>query len=254
MNFASHNVLLPDGTQTAPQWPLVAETGLCRAALRYMEEEFGPGPHPEITVADLGCMEGGYAAAFAQAGYDVTGIEPRTENYLNAVWLQETLGLPNLRFVQATATPSLLGAGNALRVKNSFDVVFCCGLLYHLEYPVAFLHQLGQVTKTLLILNTHYSMPDGHPESWHQPGSYCDMTLTTHEGYTGHWFHEEDDRWAGFGNRDSFWLTKGDLMEAMSEAGFPLVRERMDWRDGVPMPHGSGGPTADRGMFTGTKP
>ena len=246
--FISHNVVLEGGTQTAPGRVIVAESGLCRAALRYLEETFGPGPHPDVTVADLGCLEGGYAAEFARAGYDVTGFEARQENYQRATWLAGQLALPNLRFEHGDVRDVLDG--------RTFDAVFCCGLLYHLDRPVEFLHLLGKVTGRLLILNTHHSLLDGtgHPEHVHHPGEHCDTEPSVHEGRTGHWHHEDDLMWSSFGNRSSFWLRKDELMGVLREAGFTDVAERDDWHDGAPMPHGSGGEFADRGMFTALKP
>ncbi len=35
----------------------------------------------------MGCLEGGYTAEFARAGYDATGFEARKQNYDNAVEL-----------------------------------------------------------------------------------------------------------------------------------------------------------------------
>ena len=36
-------------------------------------------------------------------------------------------------------------------------MVFCCGLLYHLDKPKEFLDTLSAVTTKLLILQTHFS-------------------------------------------------------------------------------------------------
>lgn len=253
LNFSSHNVRLPDGTQTAPGQIVVAESGTCRAALRYLEEVFGPAPHDgDITVADVGCLEGGYAAEFARAGYDVTGIELREENYANAMGLREALLVPpNLHFIHADAW-DVLGWDATEGVQ--YDAVFCCGLLYHMATPVAFLELLGQVTRRLLILNTHFSMENGHPENSHGDLGWCETGTQQNEGRSGHWFHETDNRWASDSGTKSFWLCKDDLIASLGEAGFNEVSERDDWRkDGQPLPWGSGGAFQDRAMFTALK-
>jgi 2-polyprenyl-3-methyl-5-hydroxy-6-metoxy-1,4-benzoquinol methylase len=82
VNFTSHNILLPDGTQTLPGQLPVAESGICRVALSALGLEFGYGSRSGISVADLGCLEGGFTAEFARAGYDAYGIEARQENYV----------------------------------------------------------------------------------------------------------------------------------------------------------------------------
>ncbi len=72
--FASHNVLLPDGTYTAPGQALVEDSAAFQAALRALNEEFG-SDSKGLSLVDLGCLEGGYAVGFARAGYNVTGVE-----------------------------------------------------------------------------------------------------------------------------------------------------------------------------------
>jgi SAM-dependent methyltransferase len=251
VNFSSHNVALPGGTQTLPGQLLVAESGICRVALSALGLEFGYGPRSDIRVADLGCLEGGFTAEFARAGYDATGIEARQENYGNAVWLKDILGLENLHFIHGDVREVLPGV--------SFDAVFCSGLLYHLDAPVAFLNLLGQVTQRMLILHTHFSMENGHPESVHNPtGTWCEPFQSQHEGRTGHWCHEEDDRWASFGNTKSFWLCKDDLLLSLHEAGFTRVSEVRgpDWHNTARFTtvQGSGGAFPDHGMFVAVKP
>jgi SAM-dependent methyltransferase len=226
--FTAHNIALPGDVQTRPGTELTAGNGICRSALRDLRLAF-PGVRPWLVrIADLGCLEGGYAAAFAQAGYEVTGFEARRENILCCEYVAEQLNLPNLRFVQADVR-DVFGAG------NEWDAVFCCGLLYHLDNPVALLNQIGQSACRLLIVQTHYSTrPDAE-----------------HEGHRGHWYSEGRGRWESWQNERSFWLTRKDLMAAIRDAGFDLVFEQADWRpdilaDDLTLPDA-------RGMFIGIK-
>jgi SAM-dependent methyltransferase len=227
--FTAHNVVLPDGSQTLYGAQPVADSGTCQAALRDLALAF-PGPHfRPVMIADLGCLEGGYAAAFAQAGYDVTGFEVRTENFLCCRYVQERLALPNLQFIQADVRDAFAGDG------EQWDAVFCCGLLYHLENPVAFLRRLGEVTRKLLILQTHYSTrPDA-----------------VHEGSDGHWYQENTTRWSSWQNPKSFWLTRDHLLAVICEAGFDLVFEQADYRADIRA--GAGADPDARGMFVGIK-
>jgi SAM-dependent methyltransferase len=206
LTFTAHNIVLPDGSQTLPGREPIADGGVCQAALRQLELAFPGVPRESVRVADLGCLEGGYAVAFAQAGYDVTGFEVRTENILCCRWAQDQVELENLRFVQADVRDIFHGA-------DEWDAVFCCGLLYHLDDPAAFLRQLGRAVRKLLIVQTHYSTrPDAE-----------------HEGYQGHWYDENTaGRWASWKNGKSFWLTRDDLMTAMRAAGFSQVSEQPD--------------------------
>lgn len=223
--FIAHNVLLPDpdgGGRITYEGRLVEDSGTCQAALRDFKLAFAAVPPQTVRIADLGCLEGGYSVAFARAGYDVTGFEVRTENLACCEYLRSQLNLPNLRFVPGDVRQTLTG---------NWDAVFCCGLLYHLDNPVAFLNLLGQVTRRLLIVQTHFSP---RPDS-------------THEGRGGHWASEDNVRMSSWQNARSFWLAKNELLAAMNEAGFPLVFEQADYRDDIRVPE------PDRGMFVGMK-
>ena len=251
MTFTAHNVVLPDGSQTLPGKPLAAQSGTVQAALRYLEEVFGPAPHDgEFTLADVGCLEGGYTAAFARAGYDATGFEARKRNYDNAVELSKALMLPNLRFVLGDARETLPGW--------AFDAVFCSGLLYHMDYPVKFLNLLGEVTRRVLILNTHVSMGNGgHPEHVHSNADgfisgRCLPGPAQHEGVTGHWYEELEDPLGSYGNTSSFWPRKEDLLASLTAAGFTDVSERDDWRGGERI-RGGGGVHPDHVMIVALK-
>lgn len=113
-----------------------------------------------------------------------------------------------------------------------FDAVFCCGLLYHLDEPVRFLRLLGQVTRRLLIIQTHVATaPDAE-----------------NEGRPGSWYDEGGSQspWSSWGNPRSFWLSRPALLEAVQDAGFGLVMELHDHLADI-----RGAP--DRGMFAAVR-
>lgn len=219
--FTAHNIRLPDGTETLPGHELVEDSPRCQAALEIFASVLGERATPAL-IADLGCLEGGYSIAFARAGYDVTGYEARTENILCCRYVADQVKLPGLRFEQADVR-SVLGRAS----DDQWHAVYCGGLLYHLEYPAAFLRDLGRATRRVLVVETHFS---DHPDA-------------VHEDYEGHWFREDiTHRWAAVKNEQSFWLTKDSLIEAMFDAGFSQVYR-----------HEYGELANDRGMFIGVK-
>jgi SAM-dependent methyltransferase len=223
MQFTAHNIALPGGTRTWPEGgELLEDSSRCRTAMGLLNAEFPSSARAGTRVADLGCLEGGYTVAFARAGYQATGIEARSLNMAKCRMVEEAAGLPNLRFIQDDA--------RNLADHGEFDAVYCCGLLYHLDAPAAFLKMLGQVTRRLLIVQSHYS------------GSCHEIN----EGYRGHWYAEnpaENMVWSSWVNTRSFWLGRGELMRAMRDAGFGAVRA-VD--DGTRVP--------EREMFCGVKP
>ena len=224
LGFTSHNIRLPDGSETLPGRPLLATDPACAALLRTARRLVPPTGAKAPRVVDLGCLEGGYAVEFARAGYDVLGIEVRERNHARCEAVARELGLPNLRFVRDDA--------RNVAAHGEFDVVLCLGLLYHLDEPVAFLRTLGARTRSLLLLNTHYATAS---ECRH----YALSAPTTHEGRRGRWFEEyteglpdaslEEHAWASFGNPRSFWLEKAALLATLVESGFPTVLEEFDF-------------------------
>ena len=87
--FTAHNIELPDGTQTRPGAPLIGAEPATESYLRTLRL-FCP---PPARVADLGCLEGGYAVTFARAGYDVLGIEGQRDNFEVCQWVSDRVQL-----------------------------------------------------------------------------------------------------------------------------------------------------------------
>ena len=70
-------MVLADGTLSIPGEILLEEHPLPQAVLRTLDAFF-PGRRPgEFSVVDLGCLEGGYTALFARAGFATLGIDGR---------------------------------------------------------------------------------------------------------------------------------------------------------------------------------
>jgi SAM-dependent methyltransferase len=246
--FTSHNIILPDGSQTRPGATPLADSALAQGALRMARTICPPTGQRRPRVVDLGCLEGGYAVEFARAGYEVLGVEARSESVARCRYVQERLGLENLSFVQDDV--------RNLSDHGDFDIVFCCGLLYHLDYPAAFLKLLGEVTGSLLLLHTHYAENEVNP-------NYPLSGLVEHEGLLGRWWAEapggawtsmeemEAAAWASWENTVSFWPLKRHLLKAMNDGGFPIVCEQFDALDDI-----AEDPYVDRhsrSMFVGIK-
>jgi SAM-dependent methyltransferase len=228
--FTAHNIVLPYGSQTRPGASVLAGSSLARGALRTAMAICPPSAGRRPRVVDLGCLEGGYAVEFARAGYEVLGIEARSESIARCNFVADRLGLENLTFAQDDV--------RNLAAHGRFDIVFCCGLLYHLDYPAAFLKLLGEVTDSLLLLHTHYAENEPNP-------NYPLSPLAEHEGALGRWWAEapggqwssleqmEASAWASWRNTASFWPLKRHLLKAMQAGGFPVVYEQFDTLDDI---------------------
>ncbi len=245
--FTAHNIRLDDGTTTIPEKErTIDKEPLCIAAKKLINEL--ASNHPFTTqVLDLGCLEGGYAVELARMGTDflVTGIEIRRENLACCRYVQSKTNSRHLSFLKDDVWDL---EKNAWRV----DAVFCSGLLYHLDRPKEFLEMLGRVTGKLLIVNTHYALPD-RLTTEEQRRKFILSAEAKNEGLIGRWYREyegegdfanrENFRWSSWDNRRSFWLMKDELMKAMREAGFDLVMEEFSTAE----------PENLRGTFVGVK-
>lgn len=223
--FTAHNIILPDGSQTRPGEPPLAESESVRAALRTALRICPPHGAIRPRVVDLGCLEGGYAVEFARAGYEVIGIEARSDSVARCNYVRSRLGLDHLTFVQDDVR-------NVAKY-GPFDIVVCYGLLYHLEKPLTFLKLLGHLTRHLLLLHTHYAEEQFSP-------TYPLSEICENEGARGRWYpetvttgwqsveHMEGQSWASWLNTASFWPMKPHLLEAIRGAGFDIVCEQFD--------------------------
>lgn len=204
-----------------------------------------PGEKAGISLIDLGCFNGDYTVEFARMGFDSLGLEVREENFKKCLENKEKSRLFNLKFVRDTAWN--------VKMHGSFDVVFCSGLLYHLEKPAAFLEILSEVTKKILIVQTHFSLPENHTVN-----KYALSPLTVNEGLPGRWFNEgkpfnEGNLWASWENATSFWLQKEFLIGKIRDCGFDIVLEQFDgYTAGAPEnnPQGNLGEDLDRGYHS----
>ena len=195
----------------------------------------------------MACLEGGYSVEFARMGFDVTGIEIRENNLAACNYTLDKLKLHNLKFVRDDVR-NILNHG-------VFDVIFCCGIYYHLDNPRQFMNTLSEATNKLLVLNTHFST-----ETQNQRFKLSDVT--SHEGVPGRWFPEfetskieerEIHRWAAWNNDNSFWQMKNYLIQSIKDSGFDFVSEQFGMTNiqtGITL---GGLPIYDRGHFIGIK-
>ncbi len=222
MSFTAHNIRLPDGSLTFSEVGYtVDQYEWFKAAKRIIRATF-PSLHG-VSLVDLGCLEGGYTLEFAKLGIRALGLEVRQSNFENCLLLKDLFPIENLAYVKDNAwnLPSY----------GSHDVTFCCGLLYHLDRPRSFIKMLGECTKRLLVIQTHFA-DEQIPESFKL------SPITQHEGLEGRWYREYDGtmserdleklRWTSWENSNSFWLKRSSLLQAISEAGFDTVLEQFD--------------------------
>lgn len=245
VEFTAHNIRLDDGTFTKPEVGYAMDAHPWFVSARSLLTSLFPGDKSSYRLVDLGCLEGGFAVEFARLGFQVLGLEVREANIAACRHVQARTSLPNLTFVQDDAW-------NVAKY-GQFDVVFCCGLFYHLDRPKQFLELLAANTSRVLILQTHFAVRTGSIISylpavvrpffrWRNPRTstmkYSLSRMSTNEGLPGRWYLEfptgrslrnrERSRWSSWDNRWSFWIQREYLLRAIHDAGFDLVLEQFD--------------------------
>ncbi|HEY0058620.1 MAG TPA: class I SAM-dependent methyltransferase [Flavisolibacter sp.] len=248
MNFIAHNILLDNKQKTIPNSPyLIAENSWWRAAKKTINLFIKEEDKSQLRTVDLGCLEGGYAVEFARMGFQSLGIEAREENISKCNYVKQNLNLPNLSFVKDDV--------RNLPNYGAFDVTFCYGLLYHLDDPASFLKTMGDCTKKILLLHTHFALENDYAydlgiskalspiqkrlKFLDTRRNYKLSKITTNEGYKGRWYGEwqpnadkqsiEKNLEASYNNPRSFWPTKKELTKMMHAAGFDSVFEQFDF-------------------------
>jgi len=249
VTFTHHNIQLADGTWTCPKFGPVGDNHVATSAKRVLQTVF-PGEKRSIRVADLGCLEGGYAVAFARMGFSVLGIEVREANFAACRHVKERVNLANLEFVRDDAWN--------LGRYGPFDAVFCCGLLYHIDRPKLFLEKVSAATSKLLLLQTHFSTELLN-------AGFKLSELDTNEGLQGRWYREfsnerefqerESSLLASWDNRRSFWVRRDHLLQTIQEVGFDTVFEQFDHlgREMAKAMTEGTYKTQERGTFVGIK-
>jgi SAM-dependent methyltransferase len=231
--WTSHNIRLSPQIATMPGKPDFIETDTrLHSILRALPLFYRDGLK-DLRVADLGCLEGGFALAMAQRGMNVLGIEARQTNLNKAQVLKDHFDLPNLEFRQDDVknfTPENYGM---------FDVVLALGILYHLDEPIKWMRQLAAATNRVLIVDSHFAPSlDAGLALMDKRLSGLSKIKTMKYGdvtYEGRWFADCSDAmdretqvWSSYSNNQSFWLTKESLCCGLMHAGFNMVFEQHD--------------------------
>jgi FkbM family methyltransferase len=103
------------------------------------------------TALDAGCGVGFFSRTLEECGLSVCGFDGRAENVVEA-----RRRFPEIPFERADIEDeATLGLGK-------FDLVLCCGLLYHLENPVVAIRNLSALTEKCLLLES-MCIPDEKP-------------------------------------------------------------------------------------------
>jgi len=139
------------------------------------------------TAADVGCGLGFFSGLLRDSGFSVTAIDGRQENVEEAA-----RRFPGVTFKRHDAQDE------RIRELGTFDLVFCFGLLYHLENPLLAIRHLEAMTGQIIFI-----------EAVVFPGDEPVMALVDEE------IHEDQGL-----NHIAFYPTEACLAKMLYRSGF----------------------------------
>lgn len=176
-------------------------------------------PFRELRILDVGCGEGVYAIEAGLRGADVVALDARAQRMDTGAACAARHGLDNVRFLQKDVRHVTRDA------YGEFDVVFCLGLLYHLDVPDLFrvLENLHSICSGMLVVDTLVSL---------EGGSEAVNSGRVYQGEKRREHGDEDSAelrgsrvLKSIDNTFSFLLTRESLVRLLSDVGFSSVLE-----------------------------
>lgn len=150
--FWWHTIDFGDGVVSKGHCPIKAQRIRASAIPKNLKNK---------TVLDVGCWDGFYTFLCEKKGAKVIAIDNRQqERFVQYKYGLKIDGLAGFRVAK-----KILNSKVRLREKDlyeldcwdrRFDIVLCLGVLYHLKYPFKAIEILYNLTKKLLVLETHY--------------------------------------------------------------------------------------------------
>jgi len=179
-----------------------------------------------MNILELGPLEGAHSFAMERLGASsILSIEANVEAFLKCLIIKEILNLRYTRFMLGDVMEFLK------ENRNRFDIIFCSGILYHMENPVQLIKYISNYTDKCFVW-THYFDVDHYPGSARTPCQHPD-------GYTLYQLEYPDMNYEKFwgGNRPiASWLTREDILKIFSASGMvniQIIEENLDHPGGA---------------------
>ena len=177
------------------------------------------GPVAGLRILDLACAHGAYALEMAARGAQVVGIEGREE------WLQiartgkRKMSLSNVEFVQDDVRKL------SKEKYGEFDIVFCLGILYHLDAPdvFEFVSRVAEVCRRFAVVETHFATAPTQSYEW-RGKRYWGTTVHEHAANATP-AEKLKALGASLDNEASVWLTPASLCNVLRHVGFTSVSD-----------------------------
>jgi SAM-dependent methyltransferase len=168
-----------------------------------------------MRVLELGPLEAIHTHQLGELGArEIVSIEANIEAYLKCLIMKEVLGI-DAQFLLGDFIQYLA------QTNERFDLVFCSGVLYHMEDPLALIRDIARVSERCFVW-THYYDPQNCP------GPQRERVPATLDGFAASYFRldypdrDKPNFWGG--NRpSSSWMARSDILSALHYVGFDRV-------------------------------
>jgi hypothetical protein len=169
-----------------------------------------------MNILELGPLEGAHTYQLAKFGADsILAIEANAEAFLKCLIVKEILQTPRCRFLLGDCLKFLQES------KDSFDLIFCSGILYHMENPFELIKAISAHTDRVFLW-THYYDPNICVEPERHPKQLdCDgLEFTFYE----HVYGDVDyAKFWGGNKRTASWLGREDIERCFRHFGYELT-------------------------------
>lgn len=182
----------------------------------------GDGRIDGMRVLELGPLEAAHSFQLEHLGASsVLGIEANAEAFLKCLVVKELLNLRNCHFM----------LGDVLEftknTKESFDIVFCSGILYHMQDPISLIKAICSITDKCFVWTHYYDADSGNKEGERKCRHVNYDGLITDYYELEYSNRQEDTFWGG--NTDlRAWMPRDGILACFRHFGLDDVRILQD--------------------------
>jgi SAM-dependent methyltransferase len=208
------------GCEAGPGAPQVGEANAVKVRRVMQITRDLAGQHfGELRILDLGCGEGVYAIEAGLRGASVLALDARTARMDLGAACAGRHGLDNVAFRQEDVRQV------SRRTHGDFDVVYCLGLLYHLDVPDVFhlLENVHELCARMLVVDTLISLAGGG-QAAHRDRLYDGERVREH-GDEDPTEMRRERVLRSVDNTFAFRFTRAALVRVLHDIGFTTVFE-----------------------------
>ena len=167
-----------------------------------------------MSVLELGPLEGMHTHRLEQLGAArILAIESNVEAYLKCLIIKEAMRMTRSSF--------MLGDFNLYlqETPERFDMVFACGVLYHMEDPLALIRGIARTTDRCFVWTHYYD--DGASTGRVAVPAALDGITTTY--YRWHYHDRAQPLFWGGNKPTASWMKRDDILAAFRHFGMDHI-------------------------------